>query len=57
MQKKAVKVLIRTRPTDQFATKNLKVNTDNGVSISTTGSDKSCCRTSKCSSTKKIKES
>lgn len=34
MQKKAVRVLIRTRPTDQFATKNLKINTENGVSKS-----------------------
>ena len=30
--KQAVQVLIRTRPTDQFAAENLKVNTNNGVS-------------------------
>ena len=30
MSKQAVKVIIRTRPTDQFAVKNLKVNCDNG---------------------------
>jgi hypothetical protein len=33
MSKQAVKVIIRTRPTDEFANRNLKINTGTGVSI------------------------
>ena len=32
MSKQAVKVIIRSRPTDEFATKNIDLNCNNGVS-------------------------
>ena len=34
MVKQAVKVLIRTRPTANFASKNIQINEDKGVSFS-----------------------
>jgi hypothetical protein len=32
MSKQAVKVIIRTRPTDEFANKNISINSEGGVS-------------------------